>query len=264
MELLTALANQAVLTASDLVPIVVLFAMFQFGVVRERPAQLQRIVYGFVYVALGLTLFRVGLATSLVPIGESMATQLVALAESRDELTWRAYVPLVAFATSIGFTASLIEPTVIAVADRVRDLSGGTLRPWSLRIAVAIGIAAGLLIGTVRVILGIPLEYVLAGFVAVITLLALTAPKAIVPLALDSGGMATSAVTVPLIAAYGVATAAALPGRSALSDGFGLIMLALLGPATALLLFAHVYVLYQNWNKPGGNDAVQAAPRADR
>jgi hypothetical protein len=251
------LAAEALATVTDIVPIAVLFAVFQIGVVRERLAQLERIVVGIVYVALGLTLFRVGLAMSLVPIGESMATQLVGLA-LRDpaSVPWRAYLPLTAFAATIGFAASLIEPTLIAVADRVRDLSGGTLRPWTLRLVIATGIAAGLAVGTARIISGFPLAFVIAAFIALIAVLALTAPKVIVPLALDSGGMATSAVTVPLIASFGIAAAEALPGRSPLADGFGLIMLALLGPAAALLSFAHAYVLYQNWTRPGDNDAV--------
>lgn len=250
------LAREALGTLTDLVPIALLFAIFQFGIIREPLAQLHRILVGLAYVVLGLTFFRVGLTTSLVPIGGSMATQLVELALVADNPSWRSYIPLTVFAASIGFTATLIEPTLIAVADRIRDLSGGRLRPWSLRIVISLGIAAGLLVGTIRVVSGIPLEYVLVGFVALITVLALTAPKEIVPLALDSGGMATSAVTVPLIAAYGVATAEAMPGRSALADGFGLIMLALLGPAAMLLLFAHIYILHQNWKNSGGNDAV--------
>lgn len=256
-DVLKALAAQSVATASDLAPIGVLFAVFQFGVVRERVAQLKRILVGLFYVGVGLTLFRVGLSMSLVPIGESMATQLVEISGSDpDAPPWRAYLPLVAFAAAIGFAASLIEPTLIAVAERVRELSGGTLRPWTLRIVVAVGIAVGLAVGTARIITGVPLGYVLAVFFALIAVLALTAPKSIVPLALDSGGMATSAVTVPLIAAFGIAAAQALPGRSALEDGMGLVMMALVGPAAALLLFAHLYVLYQNWQRLGGNDAV--------
>ncbi|MBN1239885.1 MAG: DUF1538 domain-containing protein [Gammaproteobacteria bacterium] len=257
MELVLALANQAVATVTDIVPIAVLFAIFQVFVLREGIAQLDRILIGILYVAIGLTLFRVGLAISLVPIGESMAAQLVESAVQRGQRAgWLAYVPLVSFAAAIGFTASLIEPTLIAVAERVRDLSGGTLRPWSLRLAVAVGIAAGLAVGTVRIVTGVPLSVVLSAFIVLVAVLALTAPKLIVPLALDSGGMATSAVTVPLIASFGIAAAESLPGRSALADGFGLIMLALLGPAAALLLFAQAYVLYQNWTRSGDDDAV--------
>src|SRR5690606_41641300 len=136
------------------------------------------------------------------------------------------------------------------------DLSGGTVRPLTLRIVVAAGVAGGLLIGTVRIISGIPFEWVLTLLVIVIALLVAGAPRAVVPLALDSGAIATSVVTVPLIAAYGIALAETLPDRSVLIDGFGLIIMALLGPAVALLLFAQAYRIYQNWLKRGEHRAV--------
>src|SRR5690606_8371175 len=111
MDLLSTLAREAFGTLSDLVPIAILFAIFQFGIIREPIAQLQRIVVGLIYVVIGLTLFRVGLTTSLVPVGSDMARQLVELATGAESPSWRSYVPLSIFAASIGFTATLIEPT---------------------------------------------------------------------------------------------------------------------------------------------------------
>lgn len=254
MELLTQLGTSAVGTLADLAPIAVLFGIFQYGVLRRPVPDLSRVLVGLAYVITGLTLFRAGLDGTLIPLGESMARQLAT--RSVLEHGFAAFAPVVAFAAAIGFAATLIEPTLIAVADRVRDLSGGTVQPWTLRIVIALGVAGGLVLGTVRIILGIPFELTLAGVAALLVLLVLGAPRVIVPLALDSGGIATSVVTVPLIAAYGIALAETLPGRSALLDGFGLIILALLGSAIALLLFAQGYRLYQNWLKRGDDRAV--------
>jgi hypothetical protein len=254
MNLLASLASNAAETVVDLVPIAVLLAVFQYGLLRRPLPDLRRVMVGVVYVILGLTLFRTGLYASLIPTGESMARQLAELGESGR--SWAAYAPVVAFAASIGFAATLIEPTLIAVAERVREFSGGTVQPVTLRIVVAIGVSGGLVLGTVRVILGIPFELVLVGVVMLLFVLVLGAPRVIVPLALDSGAIATSVVTVPLIAAYGVALAETLPDRSTLLDGFGLIVLALLGPAVALLAFAQAYRVYQYWLKRGGDRAV--------
>ena len=68
--------------------------------------------------------------------------------------------------------------------------------------------------------------------------LAALAPRALVPLALDSGAVATSVVTVPIIAAYGVAVAETLPGRSGLADGFGMIVLAMICSGISVLAAA--------------------------
>lgn len=254
MDFLQALASEAAGTVADLIPIAVLFAIFQYGVLRRPIPELDRLLIGLFYVVVGLTLFRTGLELSLIPIGESMARQLATLPSEKGG--WAAYAPVIAFAAAIGFAATLIEPTLIAVSERVRDLSGGTVQPLTLRVVIALGVAGGLMLGTVRIVLGVPFELVLVGAVVLLALLALGAPRVIVPLALDSGAIATSVVTVPLIAAYGIALAETIPGRSPLLDGFGLIILALLGPAIALLLFAQGYRIYQNWLKRGDNRAV--------
>jgi Protein of unknown function (DUF1538) len=255
MALLGLFLDEAGATLSDLVPIAVLLAIFQFAILRRPIPRLGRILVGLAYVALGLTLFRIGIAQSFVPIGRDMARQLIEPALAAETSWWR-YAPLYAFAGLLGFTAALIEPTLTAAADRVRVLSGGSFRPWALRLAVASGFGVGLLIGTMRVVHGVPMAYLVAGLVAITAALALTAPRAVVPLAFDSGAIATSAVTVPLIAAYGVSIAETMPGRSALADGFGLIVLALLCPAIALLGLAQVRFRSRATSNPGENDAV--------
>lgn len=251
MSLTARIAEEASNTLHDVAPIAVILAAFQLAVARRYPPRLKSILTGMVYLIVGLTLFRVGLAESLIPLGETMARQLIQPAVAQTAAGWWDHLPLYAFAALIGFAATLIEPTLIAVADRVRDLTGGALQPWALRLVIAVGVAAGLLLGTARIVLGIPLEYVIAILVGGITLLASAAPRAIVPLALDSGGMATSVVTVPMIAAFALAVADALPGRSSLTDGFGIIMLALLLPAATLLAFANLQAMRRKRPRPG-------------
>jgi len=138
----------------------------------------------------------------------------------------------------IGATAALIEPTMAATADRVHDLTGGSVRPMVLRVAVAVGFGVGLGLGGLRLVFGLPLGMILAPMVVLMAMLALIAPRQLVPLALDSGAIATSVVTVPIIAAYGVAVADTLPGRSGLTDGFGMIVLAMIGSAVSVLTAA--------------------------
>lgn len=206
--------------------------------------------------AIGLTLFRIGLAESLIPIGRDMAHQLVSSAFASGSGTLWDHLPILAFATLIGFTATLIEPTLIAAADKVQELSGGSLRARFLRLVIACGVALGLMLGTLRIVHEMPLAHLLAAVSIALIVLAVLAPRGIVPLALDSGGIATSVVTVPLIAAYGVAVAEAMPNEATAADGFGLIVLALLLPVVMLLAFAQIQARFVNRGSTGGSDAV--------
>jgi hypothetical protein len=233
------LLRQAIESLLDLMPIVAVILVFQLGILRRPLPGLPRLAIGLVYLVLGLTLFRIGIDEALVPVGRDMARQLADAAFAAGGSLLH-LLPLLAFGTLIGFTATLIEPTLTAAAGRVEDATGGALRAFTLRLVVSAGIALGLLLGSLRIVYGIPLAYLLLAICLVLVPLALTAPRPIVPLALDSGGIATSVVTVPLIAAFGVALAEAIPRDTRPADGFGLIVLALLGPPMLILGLAHL------------------------
>ncbi len=230
-------------TIRDVIPIVAVLAVFQFVLLRKRIARPARTAIGFVLVVVGLTLFVIGLEEALFPLGRSMAEQLtdpsfVAGAGSPDSIPWWRYYWVYAFAAALGFATTIAEPSLIAVALKAEDVSGGAVSAWPLRIAVAIGVAAAVALGALRIVVGVPLyAFIIAGY-AIVVVQTTFAPRAIVPLAYDSGGVTTSTVTVPLVAALGLGLASTVPGRSELVDGFGLIALASLFPVITVMAYA--------------------------
>ena len=134
-----------------------------------------------------------------------------------------------------GFATTIAEPSLIAVSLKAQDVSGGTLRSFELRIAVAVGVAVGVSIGCYRIISGTPLPYYIMAGYALVIMQTFMASKNIIPLAYDTGGVTTSTVTVPVVAALGLGLASAIPGRSPLLDGFGLIAFASVFPIVSVL-----------------------------
>ena len=240
MNVLLQIPSMALATLYDVVPIAAVLIAFHLGMVGGLPTNFRRILVGLTHLFIGLTLFRVGLETSIIPIGRGMAEQLAGPVLFRSDGAVTRILPLCGFAALLGFTATLIEPSLIAVADRVRTLSGGALNPWRFRLLIALGVAGGLLLGTLRILFGVQLELLLVALIVLIAPLALTGARKIVPLALDSGAVATSVVMVPLIAAFGIAIADTTPGRDPVRDGFGMIVLALLMPALTILIYGHI------------------------
>ena len=194
---------------------------------------------------IGLALFLVGLKEALFPLGRIMAAQLtdpgfLAAAADGGGLSWRDYYWLYIFAALIGFSTTIAEPALMAVAHKANEVSGGTVDAWGLRIAVATGVAISLAVSAFRIVNGTPLYlYMIAGY-AIVVVQTIFAPRLIVPLAYDSGGVATSTVTVPLVTALGLGLAATIPGRSALLDGFGLIALACLFPIITVMGYGQI------------------------
>ena len=232
-------------TCWDIAPIAAIIIGFQLLVIRRPLPHPKRTLIGFIYVLLGIALFLDGLEMALFPLGDLMAKQLTApefigIADDTRQVAWQAFVWVYVFAASIGFATTLAEPALIAVAIKAEAISAGAINAFSLRIAVSIGVAFGIALGAFRIVTGTELYfYIIAGYVIVIIQTAF-APKLIIGLAYDSGGVTTSTVTVPLVTALGIGLASAVPGRNPLLDGFGLIAFASLFPIIAVLSYAQI------------------------
>jgi hypothetical protein len=232
-------------TCRDVLPILAIILGFQLLVIRKRLAQPKKILIGFIYVLLGVAFFLEGLDMALFPLGKLMAKQLtnpefLGIHSQAYLVTWQTYRWVYVFAACIGFATTLAEPSLLAVAIKAEHISGGTINAWGLRIAVSIGVAFGIALGTFRIVTGTELYFfIMLGYVLVL-LQTLFAPKFIIGLAYDSGGVTTSTVTVPLVTALGLGLAQAVPGRNPLIDGFGLIAFASLFPIITVLGYAQI------------------------
>lgn len=221
-------------------PIVIIIVVFRVFVLRRRIHNLKRVIVGFVYVIVGLALFLIGLEEALFPLGQSMAEQLTDPEFIGGSGHWSEYYWVYLFAFAIGFATTIAEPALIAVGIKANHVSAGTVGIWGLRGAVALGVGFGIALGSFRIVIGAPLQvFIIAGYIVVV-IQTLFAPKMIIPLAYDSGGVTTSTVTVPLVAALGLGLAENVPGRSALLDGFGLISFASLFPIISVLAYAQI------------------------
>ncbi len=220
----------------DIAPILIVIFFFQYVIIRKKVPHLDRIITGIILVILGLYAFIIGLEMGLFPIGETIAYQLTGMKNN---------LLIYLFAFLIGFSTTMAEPALLAIAIKAEEISEGNINQTALRVIVAIGVAIGIALGSYRIVAGDPIHYyIIAGYILVI-ILTYFAPKYIVPIAYDSGGVTTSTVTVPLVAALGLGLAENIEGRNPLIDGFGLIAFASLFP----MLTVMAYGIYANMMK---------------
>jgi hypothetical protein len=250
MDLIAASLQFIAGSAVDVAPVIIFLFACQRLVIGGPMPNKKKILTGVLFVVVGLGLFLVGLEKTLFPLGRLMAEQLTNpsflqdfVGSDPDNLTWRDFYWVYLFALAIGFSTTMAEPALIAVSMKANAVSGGAIGVWGLRVAVAIGVGAGVGLGCYRIIAGLPLHYFIAvGYLVVIAQTAMS-PKLIVPLAYDSGGVTTSTVTVPLVTALGLGLAEAVPGRSPLLDGFGLVAFASLFPIISVLAYGQLATL---------------------
>jgi len=231
-------------TLHDLLLIVLILGFFQFVVLRDPMIRPWRVLRGLAYIMLGMALFLMGLKEAIFPLGEIMAKQLTApeflfgaIARIPEHVQWQHYGWVYTFALAIGFATTIAEPALIAIAMKAQQISGGAISAWGLRLSVAAGVAIGVSIGCYRIITGTDLWlYIITAYMIVMAQTVFS-PKIIIPLAYDSGGVTTSTVTVPLIAALGLGLASTIPGRNPMIDGFGLVAFASVFPIMTVLAY---------------------------
>jgi len=262
MHVLLTLWDTLVATISDVLPIAAILFGFQLLVLRRPIPNLPKVLMGFFYVLLGLAFFLEGLELALFPVGKLMAQQLtdpaflagVDGAVDALQLHWADYYWVYLFAFAIGFATTIAEPSLLAVAIKANQVSGGAIGIWGLRTAVALGVAVGIALGSWRIVTGYPLHwFIVAGYIIVV-IQTVFAPRMIIALAYDSGGVTTSTVTVPLVAALGLGLASTVPGRSTLLDGFGLIAFASLFPMITVMAYAQLSEWRAKRNGPATGD----------
>lgn len=223
----------------DILPIILVIAFFQIFVLEQPLPNLGAIVTGMALVILGLALFVQGLTLGLFPIGESMAGAFV----EKGSLAW-----LMAFAFALGAGTTVAEPALIAVAGEaaLTAAQAGHIAETAaamdsyadgLRYTVAVSVGVALVIGVWRILKGWPLPPLIISGYMIVVVLTFFAPPEIVGIAYDSGGVTTSTVTVPLVAALGLGLATVIKGRSPMIDGFGLIAFASLTPIIFVLVY---------------------------
>jgi hypothetical protein len=227
----------------DLMPIVLVIAFFQLVVLKQGVPQLGQMLSGGLMVLIGLSLFVQGLKLALFPLGEEMAYSFV-----KKGNLWL----LLIFAFTLGFGTTVAEPALIAIADEAASIAaiGGVIDnteqardsyATSLRLVVALAVGFALLVGVIRILKGWPVQYlIIGGYIGVVIMTAF-APKEIIGIAYDSGGVTTSTITVPLVAALGIGLANSIQGRDPLIDGFGLIAFASLTPMIFVMGFGMLF-----------------------
>lgn len=223
----------------DIMPILLVVLFFQMVVLQHPISDLQDLFYGIVLVVLGLALFVFGLEIGLFPIGETMAVSLV----NKGSLVW-----LIIFAFFLGFGTTFAEPALIAVAKEASEVAavGGMIDNVTdmkksyasgLRVVVATAVGFAIVLGVFRILKGWSIRFILAAGYMTVVLVTFFAPAGIIGVAYDVGGVTTSTITVPLVAALGIGLSRSIKGRNPMLDGFGIIAFASLLPIIFVLIY---------------------------
>lgn len=219
-------------TLQAILPLAVLILGLQLAVLSMPAIVIVRFLLGTVMVMAGLLLFLKGVRLGLLPMGQAIGAELPKRVS---------FGILIVLAFALGFAATVAEPDVRILAHQVDYVSGGEIGRAVLVLTVALGVGVSVSLAILRIILGIPIAWVLAAGYAAVLVLSFFVPAHFVPVAFDAGGVTTGPVTVPFILALGIGVVSVLGGKSAIADGFGIVGIASIGPVIGVMLLGIFY-----------------------
>lgn len=234
-QYLNVLLEQAVEVFFTLIPIVILFWVFQNYQLNLSKSQLSRIWKGCIYVYLGLVLFMTGVYAGFMDMGSIVGYTL-----GRDGM----YLELSLIGLVLGVVTILAEPAVNVLTHQIESVTSGAIHRKPVLVSLCIGVGLAILLAILRMIIpGLELWHMLLPGYIVALGLQFIVPNVFVGMAFDAGGVATGPLTATFILAFVQGAAEAIPTASVLQEGFGMIALVALMPILTLQILGFIYQL---------------------
>lgn len=208
-------------------PLIGVACLLQFAFVGAPAELFLQFVVGALLVVAGMVLLFAGIDIGILPMGRFIGAEL----PRKGSLTL-----ILSVAFSVGFATTLAEPDVLVLAGQAEWASQGNLSKPLLVCVIAGGVGVFAALGLLRMAYGFSMAFLLAGVYSLAILLSLVLPARLLPLAFDAGSVTTGLLTAPVLLALALGFNSVLAQRSTISDSFGLLGLASVGPIIAVLL----------------------------
>ena len=223
----------------SIAPLFALFIIFQIVLLKMTKRQVIRIVIGFIYAFIGLTIFLIGVNGGFSQAGAALGEKLGSLAVSRGGV-W--YLLLIGTGLALGAIIVCAEPAVWVLSEQVEHVSGGTIKRKVLLIFLSVGTAIAIGLSMWRAVAGFNLKYILIPGYAIAMLLMIFCPSLFSGIAFDSGGVASGPLTSTFVLSFTLGAAASGKGGN---DSFGVIALVAMMPLLAIQIMGIIFKMKQ-------------------
>ena len=219
----------------SILPILLLFIVFQFSLLKMTKRQCLRIAIGLIYSYIGLIIFLLGVKAGFMQAGQTIGNYL-GLKAFETGGWWM--VLLICTGLVLGAIVVCAEPAVWVLTAQVEQASGGAIKRKLMLVFLAVGTALAIALSLVRGVIGFPLKYILFPGYAIALFLMVFSPNIFTGIAFDSGGVASGPLTSTFILSFTLG-AANCTGNG--NDAFGVIALVAMMPVIAIQLLGIIF-----------------------
>ncbi|WP_119067832.1 DUF1538 domain-containing protein [Rubrobacter indicoceani] len=212
-------------------PIIFVIALLQVSLIHMPLADFFQFLLAATMTIVGLALFLFGVKLGLLPLGESLGSYLPS----------RGFVLILLFGFLLGFVITVAEPDVRIFASQINDASEGLTSENLLIYSISLGVGISVVVAMIRTVFDLRLIHILIPCYVVVFTLSFFVPEDYFSIAFDAGGVTTGPITVPFLIALNVGVVSVLAGRNGVSQGFGLVALASIGPIIAVMILGVLF-----------------------
>ena len=227
--------------AVSLLPITVLFGLFQAVSLKLSVRTLKKIGVGLVYTYIGLVLFLTGANVGFMPAGNYLGQVMAGLPHR-----WI----IVPVGMVIGYFIVKAEPAVYVLNRQVEEITDGAIPSSAMGAALSAGVAASIGLAMVRVLTGVSILWFLIPGYAIAIVLSFFVPKIFTAIAFDSGGVASGPMTATFLLPFAQGACAAV-GGNIVTDAFGVVAMVAMTPLIAIQVLGVVYQARQRTGAKG-------------
>lgn len=208
-------------------PLIGVICVLQITIVQAPTELFLQFLAGAILTIVGMLLLFTGIDLGILPMGRFIGAEL----PKKGSIAL-----IIAVAFSLGFATTIAEPDVLVLSEQVGAVSRGAISGQAILYVIALGVAVFAAVAMARIILGWSMRSLLTAAFTLVLALSLVAPAQFISLAFDAGSVTTGVLSAPVVIALAIGVSSVLAGRSAVSDGFGLLGFAAIGPIVTVLL----------------------------
>ena len=217
--------------ATAVVPLMVLFMVFQLLMLKLPRTYVLNILKGTLLASIGLLLFLQGVHIGFLPYGRAIGEALGAL-----PYKWL----LVPFGFLLGFLTTWGEPSVRILADQVEEASSGSIRSSTVLYAICTGVSIFVGLGMLRIGYNVPLLHILLPGYMLVLVIIWFSDREFLAIAVDAGGVATGPLANTFLLALSLGISSAMGDRDPIVHGLGLVSLIALAPIISVMVLGFI------------------------
>lgn len=214
-----------------ILPVTIVIVLLQIALIHMPLSDFIEFLLAVAMSIVGLALFLFGVKFGLLPLGEALGSYLPG----------KGFAAIIVFGFLLGFVITVAEPDVRIFAAQINSADEDITSRSTLILAISLGVGISVIAAMLRTVFDLSLVRILFPCYILVFILGFFVPEGYFAIGFDAGGVTTGPITVPFLLALYVGVVAVLGGRNRVSQGFGLVALASVGPIIAVMLLGVLF-----------------------